>query len=554
MHHDVYLIILNQNSPPLENTHSVLVLCLGLVFSVSLLVLLANRLKIAYPIFLTLAGLLISFIPAVPIIHIDSDLVFLVILPPILYDAAQNMSLKALWRWRRIISGMSIGFVLFTAIAVAFVSHWLIPGFTMEQGFLLGAIISPPDAAAATAILQYVKLPKGMVSILEGESLLNDATSLTIFRFALAAILTNHFTWGAAAGGFILVVMSGIFIGLLFGLIFYAIYKWLPTTVDLDIAISLVIPYIIYITAEAVHSSGVLAVVSGGLFIAYQNHFVFSHSSRLRSGALWSSIVFILNAVVFFLIGLQLPDIAKGIGSVDMGTALVIALVISLVVIVARMVAGIFTGVFTRFMGRYITVAQSNPGWRNPLIVGWVGMRGVVSLASALSIPLLLENGKAFPHRNLILFITFVTIVVTLVGQGLVLPWVIRIVKPDKGIDQRPDDQQIVEIELKLMNTAVAEMDEKYADQMQSNPLLLHKYEFVKNKIDLLECSVKGDGEREWANKLVKEYRRIMTAVTEKERSKLHYFRKKEGFDDDVIRLIENRLDLEEENMKDNIE
>lgn len=365
----------------MENTHSALVLCLGLVFSVSLLVLVANKLRIAYPIFLTMAGLIISFIPAVPKIHIDPNLVFLVILPPILYDAAQNMSLKALWKWRRIISVMAIGFVLFTAIAVAFVSHWLIPGFTLEQGFLLGAIISPPDAAAATAILRYTKLPKGMVSILEGESLLNDATSLTVFRFALAAILTNQFTWHEAAGGFALVAVSGIIIGLLFGLIFYAIYKWLPTTANLDIAISLVIPYIIYIFAESVHSSGVLAVVSGGLFIAYQNHFVFSHSSRLRAGALWSSIVFILNAVVFFLIGLQLPDVTAGLGTVSIRSAVAIALVIAFVVIIARLLSGIASAIFTRFISRYITVAQNNPGWRNPLIIGWVGMRGVVSLA-----------------------------------------------------------------------------------------------------------------------------------------------------------------------------
>jgi len=538
----------------LENTHSVLVLCLGLVFSVSLLVLVANKLKIAYPIFLTMAGLIISFLPAVPKIHIDSNLVFLVILPPILYDAAQNMSLKALWKWRRIISVMAIGFVLFTAIAVAYVSHWLIPGFTLEQGFLLGAIISPPDAAAATAVLQYTNLPKGMVSILEGESLLNDATSLTVFRFALAAILTNQFTWHEAAGGFALVTISGIVIGLLFGLVFYAIYKWLPTTANLDIAISLVIPYIIYITAESVHSSGVLAVVSGGLFIAYQNHFLFSHSSRLRSGALWSSIVFILNAVVFFLIGLQLPDVTAGLSTVSMHTAILIALTIALVVIIARLISGIASAMFTRFISRYITVAQNNPGWRNPLIIGWVGMRGVVSLASALSIPLLLDNGKAFPNRNLILFITFVTIIITLVGQGLVLPWMIRKVKPDGNIDDKPNDQQIAEIELQLMRTAIMEIENRYAGKMHNNPLLQHKYEFLKHKTDLLECSVRDDGKRREANKLVNEYKKIMTSVTEKERDKLHHFRKKDGYDDDVIRYIENRLDLEEENMQDDIE
>ncbi|WP_259071693.1 cation:proton antiporter [Mucilaginibacter sp. X4EP1] len=293
--------------------HEILLLCLGLVLSVSLLVLLAQKLKIAYPIFLVAAGLLLGFIPGIPNTQINPDLVFLIILPPILYDAAQNTSWKALWRWRRIISAMALGFVLFTATSVALVSYYLIPGFTLAQGFLLGAIVSPPDAAAATAILRFVKLPKGLVSILEGESLLNDATSLTIFRFALLAIVSNQFTWQQAAGGFVLVVISGIVIGLAIAFIFYAVFRWLPTTANLNITLSIVLPYLIYVTAEALHSSGVLAVVSGGLFIAYQNHFVFSHSSRLRSNAIWSSLVFILNAVVFFLIGLQLPEILHSV-------------------------------------------------------------------------------------------------------------------------------------------------------------------------------------------------------------------------------------------------
>lgn len=214
----------------------IILLCLGLIFSICFLVLIAQKLKIAYPIFLVIAGLFIGFIPGIPTVHIEPEVVFLVILPPILYDASQNMSLKGLWKWRRIITAMALGFVLFTATAVAFISYWLIPGFTLAQGFLLGAIISPPDAAAATAILKYTPLPKNMKDILEGESLLNDATSLTVFRFALAAIATNHFVWYHAAGAFVLVTVSGIAIGLFFGLIFYAISKWLPTTSNIDIA------------------------------------------------------------------------------------------------------------------------------------------------------------------------------------------------------------------------------------------------------------------------------------------------------------------------------
>lgn len=181
---------------------TLLLLCLGLVFSVSLLVVVAQKLKVAYPVFLVLAGLGISFVPMIPTVRIDPELVFLVILPPVLFDAAINMSLKALWKWRRIITVMAFGFVLFTATAVALVSYWLIPGFTLSQGFLLGAIISPPDAAAAIAVLKYTRLPKSMVAILEGESLLNDATSLTLFRFALAAITTHQFVWHQAVTSF----------------------------------------------------------------------------------------------------------------------------------------------------------------------------------------------------------------------------------------------------------------------------------------------------------------------------------------------------------------
>lgn len=533
--------------------HSIIFLCLGLIFSVSLLILLAQKLKIAYPIFLVLAGIAIGLIPGIPRVHIDPDLVFLVILPPILFEAAQTMSLKALWKWRRIISVMAIGFVLLTAVAVAFVAHWIIPGFTLAQGFLLGAIISPPDAAAANAVLKYTKIPKSLRSILEGESLLNDATSLTVFRFALAAILTSSFTFSTAAGAFVLVVISGIVIGLLFGLLFYAIYKWLPTTANLDIAISLVIPYSMYITAEAVESSGVLAVVSGGLFIAYQNHFVFSHSSRLKTGVIWSSLVFILNAVVLFLIGLQFPDIIHGLKTTTLWKATGIAGIITLVIIAARMFAGLFSSAFTRFISRYIKVAQNNPGWRNPLIISWIGMRGVVSLASALSIPLIMPSGKEFPHRDLILFITFVAILATLVVQGLALPWVLRLIKAETSEESKPDGLQILEIELQIISEALNEMERRHPNVANSNDLLKNKFEFLRHKIYLLEKSREGDGARADAAKKIHQFKKVMMVLTEKERTELHKFRRIAGYDDDVIRIIENRLDLEQENMNEDI-
>lgn len=534
--------------------HQIILLCLGLILSVSFLVVLARKIKIAYPIFLVIAGLILGFIPGIPNVHIDPDLVFLVILPPILFDAAQNTSWKALWKWRRIVSVMALGYVLLTATAVAFISCLIIPGFTLAQGFLLGAIISPPDAAAATSVLQFVKLPKGLVSILEGESLLNDASSLTVFRFALAAIISNNFVWYQAATGFVVVVVSGLAIGLLLGLIFYAISRWVPTNSNLDIAFSLVMPYIIYLTAESVHSSGVLAVVSGGLFISYKNHFVLTHSSRLKSNAVWPSIVFILNAVVFFLIGLQLPEIIHGMKTVSLGDAFRIALIITLVVIVVRLLSGVLSSWFTRFISRYITVAQSRPGWRNPLLASWMGMRGVVSLASALSIPLLLPGGKTFPNRELILFITFVVIIVTLVGQGLTLPAIIKWVKPESLGDERADEQQVLEIELVLLKAAVEEIGTKYHTDLTLNKLLHNKLELLKYKVDLYSRSEHDDGKKKAANEMIKRFKSVMAAVIEHERTMLHTFRTKDGYDDDIISMIENRLDLEEEGLQEESE
>ncbi|MBD1363327.1 Na+/H+ antiporter [Mucilaginibacter sp. ZT4R22] len=529
--------------------HEILLLCLSLILSVSFLVVLSKKLKVAYPIFLVIAGLVISFIPGIPDVQINPDLVFLIILPPVLYDAAQNTSWKALWKWRRIIIVMALGFVLLTAGAVAWVSWLLIPGFTLAQGFLLGAIISPPDAAAATSVLQFTKLPKGMVAILEGESLLNDASSLVIFRFALAAIISSSFVWYNAAGGFVLVTLSGIAIGLVLGLVFYAIYRWVPTNSNLDIAFALVLPYLIYLAAETVHSSGVLAVVTGGLFISYKNHYVLSHSSRLKSNAVWPSIVFMLNAVVFFLIGLQLPGIIEGVKAVSMGEAFKIALIITGVVILVRLVSALFSAVFTKFISRYITVAQNKPGWRNPVVLSWVGMRGVVSLASALSIPLML-NGHPFPNRNLILFITFMVIIITLVGQGFTLPLVIKWIKPGGLENEKTDEQQLLEIEMQLYSAAVAKLSDEYKTDLDNNTMLKSRHELFKYKVELFKASANDAEKRAETNEMMQRFKKVMMEVMEHERTALHTFRTNDAFDDDIIRIIENRLDLEEERLQ----
>lgn len=222
-------------------------------------------------------------------------------------------------------------------------------------------------------------------------------------------------------------------------------------------------------------------------------------------------------------------------------------------IIVVRLLAGLFSSVFTRFISRYIKVAQNNPGWRNPLIISWVGMRGVVSLASALTIPLLMNDGSAFPYRDLILFITFGAILVTLVVQGLAIPWVVKIVRPDVFEGTKPDVQQILEIEKEMIGKGFQEMKRLLPRPMESNQLLKNKYEFLENKVELLQKSSEGDGRQKEATALIHQFKHIMMQVTEVERKELHRFRKVEGYDDDVIRLIGNRLDLEQENMNEDI-
>src|SRR5688572_1757054 len=271
--------------------------CLLLI--ISLLVMVAQRLKISYPIVLVLGGLALSFVPGLPSIEIHPDLIFVIFLPPLLYEAAWQTSWKDFWKWRRVISSFAFIIVIVTSCVIAVVSSNAIPGFTLALGFLLGGIISPPDAISATSIMKDVKVPKRLSAIIEGESLLNDAASIIVFRFALAAIVTGTFVFTEAATSFFVVIIMGILTGLAIALVFYAIHRWLPTTPSIDIVLTLVTPYIMYIVAERLHFSGVLAVVSGGLFLSQRQHTMLSPLSRIQGLNVWTIVGFVLNGLIF---------------------------------------------------------------------------------------------------------------------------------------------------------------------------------------------------------------------------------------------------------------
>lgn len=282
---------------------------IGIAFGVMLLVMLGQRIRIAYPIFLTVAGLLISFIPGIPTFQVDPSIVFLIFLPPILFEAAWNTSWKDFLRFRRPILGLAFGLVFLTSIVVAYLSSNMIPGITVAMGFLLGGINSPPDAVAATSILKHLKIPKRTLSILEGESLINDASSLIVMKFALAAILTGQFVMQEAIGSFFVMAIMGALIGLVIAFLLMLIFRILPTTSDIDTIFTLITPYIMYIVAEHFHYSGVLAVVTGGLVMSYNSNRFQTHTTRIQAVNVWSTIIFLMNAFIFILIGLQMPAI-----------------------------------------------------------------------------------------------------------------------------------------------------------------------------------------------------------------------------------------------------
>jgi len=515
-----------------------------LVLIILALVMLANKLRLPYPIILVIGGLMLSFTAKFSKIAIDPELIFFIFLPPLLYEAAWQISWKEFWKWRRIITSFAFLIVLITSCVVAFASYAIIPGFTVALGFLLGGIVSPPDAVSATTILRQVKAPKLLVSIIEGESLLNDAASLIVFRFALIAVSTGKFHFQEAATNFVLVIVLGVLIGIAVGYIFYAIHRWLPTTPSIEIILTLVTPYCMYYAAEYFHYSGVLAVVCGGLLLSSKRQSMLNYRSRIEGINVWTNIVFVLNGLIFILIGLQLPTITSQLGDVGLGKAIGYGLAISLVLIISRLLCTFGASLFTRFIGRFITVADRNPGWRGPIIFGWAGMRGVVSLAAALSIPLLTDAGQAFPHRNLILFITFTVILVTLVLQGLTLPWVIRKVNLKDNSQTIPQQTQEIIIQKKMAHYTLQYLEDKYGGQWPLNEHLNNLQ--ARLKIDLNILNQELEKTADINNSSREFFHSIYLELLEHQRKVLREMNRKAEFDEDLIRKYLSLIDMEE--------
>lgn len=395
----------------------------------------ADHIKIPYPVLLIIAGIAVGFIPALRPIDINPEIIFLIFLPPLLYDAAFNISFKEFKTNMNTIATLSIGLVFITAIGIAVVAHYMIPGMSWPVSFVLGAILSATDAVAAMSITKGLGLSHKTNTILEGESLVNDASALVAYRFAVAAVTGTAFVFWKASLSFAILMAGGFITGMVMSKILAFILKRIHDNRLATISFMLLMPFVTYLIAEEIHVSGVIAVVILGLGISRFSNHVFPEQLKNQSKNIWDIIIFLLNGLIFILIGLQFPYVYKSINQADILPYIGYSLVITIVALLLRM-ARVFLqkiNLQKAFQkGKHRITEAALLDFKNSLIISWSGMRGIVSLAIAIGLPTNLANGSAFPQRNAIIFISVVVVLFTLIGQGLSLPWIVKKLADEK--------------------------------------------------------------------------------------------------------------------------
>lgn len=524
--------------------HNTELLLLLLLLFVAGLAALAKRFQTPYPIVLVIGGLLISFVPHVPRIELSPDVVFLVILPPLLFAAAFHTSWRE-FRYNLVsIAMLAFGLVAFTVAGVAAAARWILPGFDWRTGLVLGAVVSTTDAIAATSIAQRIGLPKRIVDILEGESLVNDASGLVALEFAVALVVSGRTpTFFEGAGRLLYLVASSIVIGLAVGKAGHFILTRIEDAA-IEITLILIAPYVAYLSAEGVRSSGVLAVIACGLYLGHKSSLYFSRAARLRSGSVWDTLTFILNGLVFILIGLQLPYVLDAIRGLSLARLLAVGLSFSAFLIALRLVwmyPGAFVGNFVR--RRFQHQSEALPTKRAVFLVGWTGMRGVVALAAAISLPEFIESGQPFPQRDVMIFVTFCVIFVTLVLQGLTLPALIRRLGLAGHSGKNPEE---IEARRAITQAALAYLEEA---RDGASELLAPVYDDIirRRRYRLAFLDFEGAESTDEAQRLdFQRMREVSSNVRAVERAALLNLRNEHRINDEVLRTIERELDLSE--------
>lgn len=514
-------------------------LLLALLVVVAVLVTISRRIHVPYPVLLLLGGLVVGLVPGIPPLELDPEIVFLLVLPPLLYVSAFLTPIRNFRANLKNITSLAVGLVAVSAALVAGIAMALLPGMTWPLAVALGAIVSPPDAVAATAIAQRLAVPRRIVSILEGESLLNDGTALTIYRAAVgAAVAAAAVSVVGTLASFVFVALGGILVGLAVG----RIAAWVRTRLTdtpVEITVSLITPYAAYLPAELFGVSGVLAAVTAGLYLGRRSSLIMGSEARLAGRAVWESLVFLLNGVVFLAIGFQISSISREMDRTTLLQLAAVGVVVSLALIVVRA-----AWVFAMSLRELLAKKERRTRLRESIVLSWAGMRGVVSLAAALALPVSLA-GDTLPARDAIIVITFTVILVTLVGQGLTLPLVIRAVRlggdADEGHEESHARQELIEEALGRID----EMERKWPGHQPLIDQLRTTYRHRAEHEEQLHEAPGNEAEQELV-----EHRAIRREVIDAQRDALAAMRDRGAIDDDVLRDIERDLDLEEIRME----
>jgi CPA1 family monovalent cation:H+ antiporter len=525
------------------------------IFLLALLVALsavAPKLRLPYPVLLVLAGVALALVPGLPVVAIKPNLIFFIFLPPLLYEASYNMSWHEFVANRRPITLLAVGLVLLTTTLVAALAHFFIPGFSWAMGFVLGAIVAPPDAVAATSVTKGLGLPRRITDILEGESLVNDASALIAYRYAVAAVVTGTFGLWDASWHFVLVAGGGAAIGTAVGYVVVRVQNYL-TDATIITALSLLLPFGVYLAAEHVEVSGVLAVVAMGLMMSRRSHDIYDNQTRLLKHSFWRVLGFLLNGLVFLIIGLELRVILTELGPGAFWPLLGYGLLVSAVAIAIRMGWVFPVNYLGRVIGRWLGRPEVHSPKRNLFITSWAGMRGVVSLATALALPLTVRGGQPFPQRDAILFITFTVILVTLLVQGLSLPWLVRRLQVQESPAERAAEEQA--LRLMLTTDSLTYLETRIAaEKATPDPCLLTLREVMRRQerrlqgtFALAASAASGTAPPEAAETQAaasfEALLRCRLEVTEHQRQRLVALHQANSFSEEAIRQVELELD-----------
>jgi CPA1 family monovalent cation:H+ antiporter len=530
-----------QALPVMSFTHADGLLLAGLLGAGLVLLALAELVRIPYPILLVLGGLALSFVPGVPNIQLRPDVVLVAVLPPLLYGAAYFTSLRELRANVKPIGALAIGLVLMTTVAVAVVAHESI-GLAWPPSFVLGALVSPTDPTAASAIAQRLGLPRRLIAVIEGESLVNDGTALVAYRFAVAAVVTGSFSLGNAAWHFVVNVIGGIAIGLAIGYVIRQLRKRLDNP-PVEITVALLSGYFGYLPAQAAGVSGVLAAVTVGIYMGWHTPELTTPQTRLQGQAVWEIVILLLNGLLFALVGLQLPGIVHALSGTSRPSASLIgdAGMVVAVVFGARVAWIVLAGVPPR-LSRWMRAQDPAPSWKQKTVLAWSGMRGAVSLAAALALPLTTHAGKTFPSRSLIVFLTFSVILATLVIQGLTLPGLIRVLGiEDDGLAAKEE----AKARIHAADAALARLEELLDEAWVRDDTaerMRGLYNFRRNRFSS-RFDPDGDGALDDRSA---DYQRLRRELLDAERAAVLELRRGGQIDDDVMRRVVRDLDLED--------